>query len=155
MLLKVLTIVVLFGIIYEDFKYRLVKVFLYLLLFIFLILLRFNELQTVDFFIFLGVNLLYILLLLIISFTYTYYKYGTLKLINHSFGIGDVFFLIAIATWFDPILFVFFNTVSFAIALTLHFLLRNLPFYNNVKSVPLAGMQGLCFIPVFMYTASY
>jgi hypothetical protein len=154
MLLKVLTIVVLIGIIYEDFKYRLVKVVSYLLLLVFLVVLRVNELPFSDLLISAGINVLYLLLMLSICVGYIYVKFRSFKLVNQFFGLGDVLFLIAISMWFDPVVFVFFNTASFMVALILHFIFRNIPSYNN-KSVPLAGMQSLCFIPVFIYSAYY
>jgi hypothetical protein len=152
MLLKIFTIVVLIGIIYEDFRYRLVKVFLYLLLLFVLVAQRVSEISITDYLVFAGINLAYILLLLGICFGFIYFKYGTMKIIDNFFGIGDVFFLISIATWFDPITFVFFNTISFAVALIAHFALKNFPFYQHKHSVPLAGMQSLCFVPVFIIT---
>lgn len=155
MLIKIFTIVILIGIIYEDFRYRLVKILLYFLLLFFLVFQRLNELSTIDFLVFTAINLVYILLLLSICFGFIYFKYKTTKIIDKFFGLGDVLFLAAIATWFDPIVFVFFNTLSFALALALHFLLKNFSFYRHIQSVPLAGMQSLFFVPVFIYMTNH
>jgi hypothetical protein len=152
MLLKVVTIVVLFGIIYEDFRYRLVKVFLYVLLFAFLLTQRLGELPTKDFLFLAGINLCYLLLLLSVCLLVVYLRHKTWKFIDHFLGLGDVLYLVSIAIWFEPVTFVFFNTASFALALLLHFILRNFSFYR-VESVPLAGMQSLFFIPVFIFLA--
>jgi len=149
LLLPVLTAVVLILIIYEDFRYRLVKLVYYLLL---LALLIFQQWQSVggEMVMVQGLlNLLYVALLFTLAALYFYIKTRRFELFQHI-GLGDILFLVALACWFDPIGFVWFNTASLVISLGLHLLFKRIKGYLHPDTVPLAGMQAVCFVPVFI-----
>lgn len=152
MWMQLFTVAVLSLIIYEDFRYRLVRVIFYLLI---LGLLFFQQSDKKVFELVLIhwlLNIGYILMLGSITMLYFYLKLRTLNILKFI-GVGDILFLVAVASWFDPVEFIFFNTISLLVALAGHAILRKKRIYGQFETVPLAGIQSLCFIPLFLYTA--
>ena len=148
--LKLFVVVLLFCIAYEDFKYRLVKLVYYLLLVGVLLFLRLETISLEDFFIFFGMNLAYLLLLLSISLLTLFLLRGKISNPLVYIGAGDLILLFTFCLWFDTVNFVVFNTISLITALCIHLLLSRFRFYNDHKSIPLAGIQCICFSAVFI-----
>lgn len=151
MILILATVFVLIGIIYEDLKYRFVRLTYYMALLGLLVIQRLQDVVLEQFFIFTGMNIVYILFLLASCLLYIYSKYKSVSLLKNYLGVGDVLFLIAIATWFEPVVFFLFNSISFLIALLAGRLFENR--INDCVSIPLAGVQSICFLPLFIYHA--
>jgi Flp pilus assembly protein protease CpaA len=149
MLLQLLTIAVSSLIIYEDFRHRLVRVILYVLMFVLLFVQQTQRKMMEIIFLDWLMNIGYLMIMGLIVGLYFFIRYRTFNFVR-TIGFGDVLLLAALALWFEPIEFVFFNTVSFLIAFVLHFILRRTKFYSDADSVPLAGMQCICFIPFFV-----
>jgi hypothetical protein len=148
----IVTLVVLIAISYEDFKNRSVNIFLFITL---AGLLIYSALQRGPFSVmvtFTFVNLLYVLFLMLICCFYLYLKYKTIAIFKFI-GEGDLIFFLVIAVWFSPINFIFFNTVTFSTALTLHFfVIRLSKSYSQFGSIPLAGFQSISLAAVILYT---
>jgi hypothetical protein len=149
MWLSLLIMLTLLLIIYEDFRYRAVKVIYYVLLLGALAFQQWYEVGPEMLVIQAFLNVLYIALLLIFAALYFYIKNRRFELFQYI-GPGDLLFLGALACWFDPVGFVWFNTASLIVSLLLHMLFKRLKQYPHPDTVPLAGMQALCFVPVFI-----
>lgn len=148
-LLKLLLVVLLFIILYQDYKDRLVYWFLYPLIGIlaFVIQISFLPLESVLFNI--AINLVLVSFLLVVCYGYT--KLRKLEFKN-SFGIGDVLFFLFISFSFSIISFFVLFLFSLLFSLILHFVLSK----NNVnKTVPLAGYMSLFFGVVYGVTFFY
>lgn len=150
MWLKWLTILILLGICYEDFRYRLVRLWLYLLLLLVTLIQRSEEFSA-QFFVFVGINLMYIALMLAVLSLYLYFKHGRFRNLVLFMGVGDILLLFILAFWFETVEFVIFNTISFTIALVVNVVLVRFPAYAHHKTVPLAGVQSLCLGVVLMF----
>lgn len=151
MLSEILYIVIgaiLLAVAYEDFYYREVKWIFFPALGLLLVFCRG---LIVEYFL---VNLLFLIFLLGSGFCYLFFKTGKISNPFASyFGLGDLLFLMALATWFHPVFFVLFNVLSLLIALILHYILHSLSkLYRRHESVPLAGIQSLCFLLLLVMT---
>ena len=153
MWLKILTMLVLLGITYEDVRYRLVRFVLYLILVTLVLIQRFQYVSLNEFLDYSGINLIYIVLLLAAISIYLYVKYGRFQNLMLFFGVGDILLWIILACWFDTVEFIIFNSISLIVALLLHVVLTKFSFYKAQKTVPLAGFQSLCFLVVFIFTS--
>lgn len=149
-LLKLFVALLLICIAYEDFKHRLVKLIYYILFTVVLLILRFEIISLEDFFIFFGMNLAYLLLLLSMSLLTLYLFYRKVTNPLAYIGLGDLILLFTFCLWFETINFVIFNTISLIIALVVHASLSRFNFYNKHKTIPLAGIQSICFFGVFI-----
>lgn len=154
MIFKICVVVLLVGIIYEDFKFRSVHLMMYLAVIAILVYIRianYNELIGV--FVDTVVNTVYLLLLLIVSILMIYVKKRGRRLKVFSYiGSGDIIFWFALACWFQPVEFIFFITLSLLGSLLLHVILCRFSFYNVHNTVALAGLQCTLFLPVFIFT---
>lgn len=149
---KIVTAIVLIAIAYEDFSHRLVRILFYGILLVLLISWRYSNIVVpLELFVDIVFNLIYIVLLLGICSAVMYLRYGEFNLFRRFLGLGDVLLLTALACWFDPLTFILFNALSFLIALIVDQLLRKIfTSYKRFHSVPLAGIQSLCFLPVII-----
>ncbi|SKC59247.1 hypothetical protein SAMN05660236_1864 [Ohtaekwangia koreensis] len=147
---KFLVAGLLLSIAYEDFKNRMVRLVFYLLLVASLIILRFDNISLIGLLIDFGMNLAYLSLLLFMSLTVLYLRYKKITNPLLYIGVGDILLLLIFCIWFDTINFVVFNTVSLIVALIAHSLLKQFEFYNKHKTIPLAGIQSLCFLSLLI-----
>lgn len=148
--LKLLVTFLLVCIAYEDFKHRLVKLIYYILLGVVLLFFRIDSISLEDFFIHFGMNLAYLFLLLSMSLLSVYFFYKKVASPLAYIGLGDLILLFTFCLWFDTIQFVIFNTLSLILALAIHVLLTKFNFYRRHRTIPLAGIQCICFLGVFI-----
>jgi hypothetical protein len=148
--LRLLVTLLLICIAYEDFKHRMVKLIYYLLLIVALLFIRFETIQSEDFFIHFGMNLAYLLLLLSTSLLTLYLFRRKVSNPLIYIGLGDLILLFTFCLWFDLLNFLIFNTISLILALLIHVVLSRYPFYSKHGTIPLAGIQCLCFFLVFI-----
>lgn len=91
---------------------------------------------------------------LVISLYFSIKQKQIINIFKKYIGIGDLLFLIAIAPFFDPMQFVFFEVFSL-----IAILIASLGYGFVKKSwsfkIPLAGMQAICFILYTLYTKIY
>jgi Flp pilus assembly protein protease CpaA len=152
--MKILLLVVIsticFFILWEDLKYRSVRVVNFLLLFFTAVLYSFTKNPSINEVITTGlINLLAvcILITLVIFFTSTFFSIPAFKLI----GAGDIAFLISICTLFNPIENIVFLIFSCIFSLLIYFLLKYLKMLgNDADTIPLAGFQSFFLVPVLL-----
>lgn len=147
-MLSVFIVFVLIIISLEDFKYRTVRLLLFPLLLVLLIT-SMKEISLSN----VLLNIAYLLFLTGIGATYLFIKYKTWVLLTNSIGVGDVLFLLVLSCWFSPVDYILFNSISFTVALVLHFILNRVSAsYRVYNSIPLAGVQSICFLIVFIFS---
>ncbi len=89
-------------------------------------------------------------LFLVFVFTYIYFiikKRKFIKLVDNYIGLGDILFLVVIAIYFTPFIFVFFFIFSMLLTLLIFgaiHIFKNLEF----STIPLAGLIAIYMIPV-------
>jgi hypothetical protein len=122
---------------FQDFKERQVYWFLFPILF----LLGFIEKPLSDTFIQVALNLLFlsfIFLLLLIYFLCI--RQRPLQFLHSQMGLGDIFFFIALSSFFPFPDYALFFCISLILALLL-----SAPFFIlNSITIPLAGLQAVC-----------
>ena len=144
-LLKIVLIISLGAIAYQDIKER--KVYLWLLLITFFLIgfLHYQQRTYIQFFITSLINIVIVLTIVTILFLYTKFK---LKLpIKETFGLGDFLFFLILAIGFPTITFVVLFSFSLFFSLLLFLLLKR---KLTQKTVPLAGLQALFFVFIFL-----
>lgn len=135
------------GIVYQDFRYRNIQVWL-IALFQAVVwggyLLRF---PVTSFFINLLFCTLYAVLCYAILYLYFYFRTGKrVKLLDRKLGWGDVWVVFCIGPCLPPDVFVYFFTLIFIGALLLHFI-----FSGSRKTVPLAGYMVTGYVAYEAY----
>jgi hypothetical protein len=149
MLLRLLTIVVLLIIVYDDLRYRSVRLFLFPALALLLAYGKIMSSLLSQVALYAVVNMFYVSMTLAVCYVYLIVRRkGSLFA---WIGMGDVLLLICLSMWFDPIQFIFFNTISITAALLIHLVLIN--YFKSLKidhTIPLAGYQSLFFVFVLI-----
>jgi hypothetical protein len=150
--IEFIIIVVLLAIMYEDFRHRAVRFLFFPLLCGFLIVSRLKKISIEVFLTYFAINIAYIFFFLGVGFLYLWIKKRKIENpFNQYLGWGDVFFLLAISCWFEPVNFMFFNVISLWVALFFHIIRKRfLKFRSLAETIPLAGVQCICFLIVFM-----
>lgn len=149
--LKLAIVALLACIVYEDFRFRWVRVIYYLLVLILLAVFRTNNMIVDTLLVYAGFNLLYLIVLFGLAYLYFYFKNGIVINTRNYIGAGDLIFLLAMAIWFDPFAFIIFNTISLWAAMIFHMILKRFSRSYQSELVPLAGMQSVCFLFVFLF----
>jgi hypothetical protein len=148
--LKILLILVLLFICYQDYKDRLV----YWLLYPIVGVLGFGiQIAYLDYKIIILnslINLIFITILLFITYIYTTFILKK-QWLNQSIGSGDILLFIFLSFTFSFISFIILLTFSLVFSLLLHTLSPILRSYNKACiTVPLAGYIALFFSVVYM-----
>jgi len=138
LVIKVILILVLGFILYQDVKERQVYWFLFPIIALCAGFLFFFKTLSVVFLASIMLNLIFVSILLLVIFFYTKLKLKTN--FKQVFGLGDVLFFFAIAGSFSSISFMVIFTSALIFSLAIHLLLK-----SNVQSVPLAGYMSLFF----------
>ena len=140
-IIGVLLIIVLLAIAREDWKERQVSLLWFLALL----------LVAMGYFYWLGgqisfmlTNLFFLLLQAALLLAYWLLRYKNLKLIS-GIGVGDLVFMLIIASIFSPLNFVVFYFVSLVISLVAYLLVKQF-IHTKHNTVPLAGLQSMCLI---------
>lgn len=139
-------LVLMFAVVFQDFKQRAISAYLPILIFIasFLYAYSLFEIQEVGFSTAINIIILSTQFLLLYLYIRIFKKKGTLT--NTYLGWGDILFLLALSPLFSPLNFVFFNLAAFilvAVGYLLYFALNT----KADKHIPLAGLVALLAIP--------
>ncbi len=139
-LLKILLILCLLSIVYQDFKERYVYLWLLVLTGVLMAYFHFVNSTTATF---LNSTILNLSTVLLIIFNlYLYSKFKLKKSLSEALGIGDILFFCVLAIGFSTVnflvLFTFSSIFSLIIFITLKSKLKQ-------QTVPLAGLQSLFF----------
>lgn len=145
--------VLLFIIIHQDFKYRAVNWVVFPFLAFFAILYNLISQNTVTQLLKNSMfNLIFIILQFCLLYLYFALKNRKLVSITEKVGAGDLFFLVAISLLFSPVNFILFYIISLIFSLAfygINFLIFKTK--NPFKiSIPLAGLQSLFLIAIFL-----
>ncbi len=144
-ILKLLLLLCLLAISYQDFKER--KVYLWLLLLAVGLLGYLHYLHSVP------TQFLRIILLnigIVVGIVFILYLYAKFKLklaLQETFGFGDLLFFIAIAVGFPTISFIVLFSFSLFFTLVTYLILKK---GLQQNTVPLAGLQALFFSLIFL-----
>lgn len=140
--LKIILILVLGAIFYQDLKERQVYWFLFLFLGICAALLFYSNTYQEVFILSIIINLIFVLFLIFGVVVYSRLKLKTNW--NSTFGYGDVFFFLAIALSFSTISFIVIFVGALVFSLAAHMIL------SKDKTVPLAGYMSLFFAATYL-----
>jgi heme exporter protein D len=143
--LKLILIITLLVVLYQDCKDRLVYWFLYPIIGVLVFLIQSYYLPLELAFFNSGLNLLFVAILLGVSFMYL--KFRKLSFQN-ALGLGDILFFIFLSFGFATISFIVLFVFSLIFSLLLHFIFQN----KNQLTVPLAGYMSLFFGVVYAVT---
>ncbi len=146
--LKILAIIILGIILYEDNKNRQVYWFLFpiLGLVLFLLFLQVAPIAVIS------LNILFNLILVtsIISILYVYSSMiSKKKFLDHSFGTGDLLFFYAFCLGFPSVTFIVLFSFSILFSALIYFILKK---KVKFQTVPLAGYMSLFLIFVYSYS---
>ena len=143
--LKLILIFLLFTILYQDCKDRLVYCFLYPMVGILALVIQYFILPVNSILLNIATNLTLVLFLLLVCYLYT--KLRKMEF-NNSFGLGDVLFFVFISFTFSTISFFVLFIFSLFFSLLLHIVFSQ---KDREKTVPLAGYMSLFFGVVFWF----
>ena len=148
-LLKILAIMALGFITFQDFKERRVFWFLFPLLALLMTSIHFlySPLTTI-FFYHILLNLLAVLLVLTLVFLYTRLVQKK-RFVDHSLGLGDMLLFIGLAMAFPTVTFLILFTSSLFCSLIAFFALKG---RSAHATIPLAGLMGLFFSMAIGYS---
>ena len=140
---KILLLVILLFIIYQDFRFQAVSWIFFLIGFVFTITLSVKVNSLSDLFFNLSINALFVLFQISIIYLFSWIKYKERRNIFKSvFGFGDLLFLIMIIPLFSPLNFIVFFIASIIFSLLVYSIINRLRIYKKQR-VPLAGLQSL------------
>lgn len=141
--LKLILLIVLGVILYQDYKKRLVYWFLYPIVGILGFAIQSYYLPIELAFLNSGLNLLFVAVLIGVSFVYVKLKKMTFQ---NAIGMGDILFFIFISFSFATVSFIVLFVFALVFSLILHFTFQH---KNQLKTVPLAGYMALFFGVVY------
>lgn len=147
-LIKILLIISLISICYQDFKERQVYLGLLIITGVFMSFLYFKNSDPMVYFWNIILNTTVILIIYLILFFYSLWRLK--KSISQTFGLGDLLFFIILANGFSTATFLVLFTFSLIFSLILYASIKS---NLKIKTVPLAGLQAV-FI-VFIYAFSW
>lgn len=143
LLLKITLILILFLILYQDFRFQAVSWIFFIIGFFLIIILSVKVNSLSNLFFNLSINALFILFQLSIIYFFSWFKYKKRRNIFKSvFGFGDLLFLIMIIPLFSPLNFIVFFIASIVFSLLVYSIINWLRIYKKQR-VPLAGLQSL------------
>jgi hypothetical protein len=140
----------LIGIIYQDFKFRHISLWLVIVIIIASIALSQSQTDTLTLINSLFYNILFLAIQLICIYAYFRIKYRTKEyFLNTAIGTGDLIFFIVPA--------VLFSTINFILVYTIILILTLLGFiavkfvFKSIQTVPLAGAISLFLLPLIIF----
>lgn len=146
--LKIVLSILLLIIAYQDFNYRAVSWVLFPLALIIQVCIALLLSKTWVLFHYFLINLAILTVQLLVLSGYLLLKNRSeqknkLKMVGNYLGLGDVLFFVIVAAAFSPLNFVLAMLLMFLFALLLSvFMVR------KTKTIPLAGIMALAFIPI-------
>jgi hypothetical protein len=141
--LKILLLLILVFILYQDLRYQAVSWIFFVVGLALTLIISIKENYLTDLIVNSTINFLFILFQLGVIYLFTWIKFKRRKNIFKSvFGLGDFLFLIMIIPLFSPLNFVMFFIASIIFTLFVYTILRSIKIYKKNR-VPLAGLQSL------------
>lgn len=146
-ILRVVIIIILGLIFWQDQKERMVYWFLYPLVGIIGFLIQINFLVQEMIVINSIINLILIITIITVLYIYSNFILKK-KLIGESIGIGDILFFISLCFCFSIVSFLILFVFSLIFSLIFHFFKRK----DNLETVPLAGYMSIFFAAIYLVT---
>ena len=146
-IIKIAASLTLLWVSYQDFKTRMVYWFLFPILAFFLGILHYNN--TIDIQIFLyQICMNSILVSLVLLLLYVVVKLILKKtFLNHSLGLGDIFFFYAFACGFPTVTFLILFANSILFSLLFYLILKK---RLQLETIPLAGIMSIFILSIFI-----
>lgn len=132
----------------QDFKDRMVWVFLFPFFAVLGSFLYFDSSNWEVYKITILINLAIVGILLLLNYLVATYVFKK-KFLKEAFGVGDILFIIAFSLSFPTISFINFFVFSLLFTIVIHFLLKKIRTPHN-DSVPLAGAMSLFLMAVYI-----
>lgn len=146
MLFKVLLVLLLLFLFYQDLRYRAVYWFLFPVLLILIMLIAKQQISLQQILINSLYSLAFILIQLFLLSLYFSFKHKKIiDITTHHLGWGDILFLLVVAFYFSPLNYIAFYVASLATVLLLSLVLMVKERTATLK-IPLAGLQALFFL---------
>ena len=142
---KIILIMCLLMVFYQDMKERMVYWFLFPIIAICSGILLYNNMLTEVFKTTVMINLVFVVFLITVVFAYSKLKLKTS--ITQTFGLGDMLLFFALAFTFSSVSFLILFVFGLIFSLVLHLFLKNKSSHQNV---PLAGYLSLFFAIVYI-----
>ncbi|HAF29430.1 MAG TPA: hypothetical protein DCG75_10325 [Bacteroidales bacterium] len=141
--LKILLLLILVFILYQDLRYQAVSWIFFVVGLALTLIISIKENYLTDLIVNSTINFLFILFQLSVIYLFTWIKFKKKKNIFKSvFGLGDLLFLLMIIPLFSPLNFVIFFIASIIFTLFVYTILRSIKIYKKHR-IPLAGLQSL------------
>jgi hypothetical protein len=146
LVLKILFIVLLLVIFYQDLKFQAVSWILFPIgiLIGFLVLKAEYSIKLFSINLFINIGFISFQMLIILLYFRLKYK-GFSGVFQKAFGIGDLLFFIMITPLFSPLNYIAFFIASMFFSLLIFILLTKMKLYKNSK-IPLAGFQSIFLV---------
>jgi len=138
LIVKIILILTLGFIFYEDVKERQVYWILFPLIAVGCGVLHYFETLPELFFGAVAINLIFVSVLILLVFLYTRYKLKAS--FNQAFGLGDLLIFLALSFSFSTVTFIILFNCGFLFSVVLHLTIK-----KNFITVPLAGYMSLFF----------
>jgi len=145
-IIKLLLIIALVAICYQDFKERQVYLGLLVLTGVFMSFLHFNNSDPTVYFWNIILNITVILIIYTVLFFYSLWRLK--KSISQTFGLGDLLFFIALAVGFSTATFLVLFTFSLIFSLVFYISIKS---NFKTKTVPLAGLQAIFIVLIYTF----
>lgn len=147
-LVKILLLLTLAIICFQDYKDRLVWVFLFPLFGVLGCYLFFTQSIWEVFIVAIIINLAIVGLIILLNYLVAKYVLKK-KFLKEALGLGDILFIISFCLSFPTISFINFFVFSLLFTIVIHFLLKKIHTPHN-NSVPLAGTMSLFLMTVYL-----
>jgi hypothetical protein len=145
-IIKLLLIIVLIAICYQDFKERQVYLVLLILSGISMGFLYLSSSDPIIFFWNIAMNISVIFIIYSILFFYSLWRFK--KHLSQMFGSGDLLFFIILAIGFSTATFLVLFSLSLIFSLAIY---KTIKSNLTIKTVPLAGLQALFISLIYTF----
>ncbi len=146
-LIKILLILVLLLVFYEDISDKLVHWFLFPILGFLLGSLHKSSVEVSVFLVTIGINILLVSIVLLLLYGYSKLILRS-RFLNKSFGLGDLLLFYALSIGFPTVTFAILFAFSIFFSLVIHLLINRLK--KGKQTVPLAGYISFFYAMVFI-----
>ena len=145
-----LMIPLLLLIVYHDFKYRYINLWVLVLFLISAVMVGVQSIGVVDVFKNVLLNCSFVgLQLILVSVYFSIKTKGWINITEQQIGWGDILFFLPLSCLMAPEWFVFFYILSLILIL-MFYLIFKMVFKLKNQTIPLAGSQALCLIVLGM-----
>lgn len=149
--LKIIILLILIVIIYQDFRYLEVSWILFPVMLISSVWFILYEINLKTLFLNTGINLCFLCLLLGFVTAYIFIKEKKITKLPEYLGMGDIIFLVIVSILLSPVNYIIFNIFSYLLILLTYSLLGS--FRKKSVRIPLAGLQAaFLFILILLST---